>query len=74
MILCHCNVLNTEEISSAIDHIGAEGPVTPGRIYRHLGCRPRCGRCRHHMMGLIEERIEEHFDAGMEQTFLEAAE
>ena len=74
MILCHCNVLNDTQIRAAIDDIGGGGRVTPGRIYRHLGCRPKCGRCRHHMIGFIEERIEAHFDAGSEPPFLEAAE
>lgn len=74
MILCQCNVLNDQQIRAAIEHIGGGGPVTPGRIYKHLGCRPKCGRCRHHMIGYIEERIESHSDDGMEQQFVEAAE
>lgn len=48
MILCSCNVLTQARIEKAALALAAADPgmpVTPGRIFRALGVRPRCGTC-----------------------------
>lgn len=48
MILCSCNVLTSARIREAAVTLALADPgrpVTPGRIFRLLGARPRCGTC-----------------------------
>lgn len=48
MIVCSCNVLREKELREAAARLRAApggGVVTPGAVFRELGCRPRCGGC-----------------------------
>ncbi len=48
MILCSCNILTSARIREAAETLALADPnrpITPGRIFRHLGARPRCGTC-----------------------------
>ncbi len=45
MIVCSCNVLSDAKILAAFHSEGADATSSPARLYRCLGCAPRCGRC-----------------------------
>jgi bacterioferritin-associated ferredoxin len=48
MINCSCNVLTKARILAAARELAAlepDRPITPGRLFRALGARPRCGTC-----------------------------
>lgn len=48
MIICHCNLINDDDIRAAVDWMRAADPdtvITPGKVYRALGKRPDCGSC-----------------------------
>jgi len=48
MILCSCNVLTSTRIREAAATLALAEPgrpVTPARVFRFLGARPRCGTC-----------------------------
>ncbi len=64
MILCSCNVLTLSRLLDAAATIEAADPslpVTPGRVLRLLGVRPRCGTC----LSLIRDILR---DAGFAIT------
>ncbi|MCE2474696.1 MAG: (2Fe-2S)-binding protein [Alphaproteobacteria bacterium] len=42
MYVCLCNSIRCSDVRSA----AGAGASTPGGVYRHMGCRPQCGRCR----------------------------
>ncbi|MBO6754857.1 MAG: (2Fe-2S)-binding protein [Roseibium sp.] len=48
MIICSCNVLSDGQLRNAAEEMRKDpkGKLpTPGSVFRHLGCRPRCGGC-----------------------------
>ncbi len=48
MILCSCNVLTLARLldtATALLAADPSLPVTPGRVLRRMGVRPRCGTC-----------------------------
>ncbi|WP_334177207.1 hypothetical protein [Pseudoxanthobacter sp.] len=48
MIVCSCNRLSDRALARAAGEIVAEperGVITPGVVFRTLGCRPDCGGC-----------------------------
>lgn len=48
MIVCQCNAIDHVAIETAASLLAAADPwtlLTPGRVYRALGARPRCGGC-----------------------------
>lgn len=56
MIVCSCNVLTSARIRAAALVLATEDPsrpITPGRIFRHLGVRPACGTCFSSVRDLI---------------------
>ncbi len=56
MILCSCNVLTRDRITDAAMSLAVADPgrpVTPGRIFRRLGARPRCGTCFELVEGIL---------------------
>ncbi|MEJ8476237.1 (2Fe-2S)-binding protein [Roseibium algae] len=66
MIICSCNVLSDKKLRKAAEEMRADpnGKVpTPGAVFRHLGCRPRCGSCFPSVIGLIHDRASEDHDA-----------
>ena len=48
MIICSCNVLTRARVLATAESLAADDPMrplTPGRLFRALGARPRCGTC-----------------------------
>lgn len=48
MIVCSCNRLSDRTLAKAAAEIAAEpdrGIITPGAVFKSLGCRPECGGC-----------------------------
>jgi bacterioferritin-associated ferredoxin len=48
MIVCHCNRIDHTEIETAASGLAAHDSwavLTPVRVYKALGKRPRCGGC-----------------------------
>ncbi|AMN55043.1 MULTISPECIES: (2Fe-2S)-binding protein [Stappiaceae] len=62
MIICSCNVLSDKQLREAAEEMRADpnGKVpTPGAVFRHLGCRPRCGSCFPSVIDIIHEKSSE---------------
>ncbi|MEP1932047.1 MAG: (2Fe-2S)-binding protein [Roseibium sp.] len=62
MLICSCNVLTDEQLREAAREMRADpkGKVpTPGAVFRHLGCRPRCGGCFPSVIDIIHEDVSE---------------
>lgn len=62
MIICSCNVLSDKQLCKAADEMRADpnGRIpTPGAVFRHLGCRPKCGNCFPNVVRLIHEQTPE---------------
>ncbi|HVY19662.1 MAG TPA: hypothetical protein VHA70_06230 [Bauldia sp.] len=58
MIVCSCTVLTKARILAAASELAAEDPfrpITPGRIFRHVGYRPSCGTCFATVRSIIAE-------------------
>ncbi|GAB4226700.1 MAG: hypothetical protein Kow0032_04730 [Methyloligellaceae bacterium] len=56
MIVCSCNVISHREIHKAVEDLHRQDPnvvLTPGKIYRCIGCRPKCGNCLKHFCELM---------------------
>lgn len=48
MMVCSCNRLSSEALAEAAVEVAAapgRGVITPGAVFRTLGCRPQCGGC-----------------------------
>lgn len=48
MIVCSCNVISDRALRDAACDLVREpscGRLTPGAVFRRVGCRPRCGGC-----------------------------
>ena len=61
MIVCSCNVISSAEIEAAVEElVGADLEVvlTPGLIYRTIGCRPKCGTCLNNVVKLMHAHRE----------------
>nr|WP_306141282.1 (2Fe-2S)-binding protein [Roseibium sp. MMSF_3412] len=62
MIVCSCNVLSEKQLREAAEEMRADpnGKVpTPGAVFRHLGCRPRCGSCFPSVIDIIHQKGSE---------------
>ncbi|MHA7774903.1 (2Fe-2S)-binding protein [Roseibium sp. M-1] len=62
MIICSCNVLSDKQLREAAEEMRADpnGKVpTPGAVFRHLGCRPRCGGCFPSVIDIIHQKSSE---------------
>ncbi|GAA0779850.1 (2Fe-2S)-binding protein [Roseibium denhamense] len=62
MLICSCNVLSDKQLREAAEEMRADpnGKVpTPGAVFRHLGCRPRCGGCFPSVIDIIHEKGSE---------------
>lgn len=58
MIICSCNVLSDKQLRKAAGEMRKDpnGKVpTPGAVFRHLGCRPRCGSCFPSVIEIIHD-------------------
>lgn len=48
MIMCSCNVLSDKDLKTCIREFCRDNPgrrVTPGCLYKKLGCSPKCKCC-----------------------------
>ena len=58
MIICSCNVLSDKDMARAAAEI-RDTPggriVTPGGVFKRLGCRPQCGNCFPLVVKVIHE-------------------
>ncbi|QDG74527.1 bacterioferritin-associated ferredoxin [Labrenzia sp. PHM005] len=62
MLICSCNVLTDKQLREAAAEMRADpnGKIpTPGAVFRHLGCRPRCGGCFPSVIDIIHEDAPE---------------
>lgn len=62
MLVCSCNVLSDEQLRKAAEEMRRDpnGKMpTPGSVFRHLGCRPRCGGCFPNVINIIHEKAAE---------------
>ena len=62
MIICSCNVISDKEIRAAVEELVGGDPnvvLTPGKVYRAMCCRPKCGTCLQHVVKLMHEHREE---------------
>lgn len=61
MIICSCNVISDRQIEAAVEALvsrDAEAEVTPGMVYRAMGCQPKCGTCFNNVVDRIYEHRE----------------
>lgn len=69
MIVCHCNVICSAEIASAVEdaleHMPASA-VTPAAVYERCNSAPDCGGCQ-----FVIQRIIRDIAAGREAEALE---
>ena len=49
LYVCLCNSIRCSDVRSA----AGAGVSTPGGVYRHMGCRAQCGRCRETIAELL---------------------
>ena len=66
MIICHCNVINSKDIESAIARLLEYGPdqeITPTTIFRACGKRPDCGNCISQFVDTIRRMQAESLEA-----------
>lgn len=58
MILCSCNVLTSADLRETAERLQDSDPtrpVTPLRLFRELGVRPKCGSC----LGLLRRTLQD---------------
>lgn len=70
MIVCSCNVLSDKQLREAAARLREApggGVVTPGAVFRALGCRPRCGGCFSAVIPIIHEAVPRESDS-LEET------
>lgn len=56
MIVCSCNVISHQEIERVVEELFQDDPdvvLTPGKVYRGIGCKPKCGTCLKHFCELM---------------------
>lgn len=76
MIVCSCNVLSDKELREAASRLRDApegGVVTPGAVFRALGCRPRCGGCFNAVVPIIHETKPPQGDSHEETRETETA-
>lgn len=62
MLVCSCNVLSDKQLRKAAEEMRQDpnGKMpTPGSVFRHLGCRPRCGGCFPNVIDIIHQKASE---------------
>lgn len=61
MLICSCNLIRRRDIRRAVEELLADDPfhvLTPGSMFRRLGCRPRCAGCFPMIVALVHEEAE----------------
>lgn len=49
MYVCLCNSFTCSDVR----RVRGEGASTPAEVYRRIGCRPQCGKCRDSIRDLL---------------------
>ena len=60
MIVCHCNVISSQDIDRSVTRLRANDPqalLTPGEIFKACGKRPNCGGCMPVFAAKIEKAV-----------------
>jgi bacterioferritin-associated ferredoxin len=60
MIVCSCNVISDHEVRDAASDPAASGNMS--RIYRTLGRKPNCGRCKSVIRAIVNETRPDNDD------------
>lgn len=63
MIVCHCNVIKSQDIRDAVGEMRGADPyciVTPGRVFKAHGCKANCGGCMPLFTSVLEEAVALH--------------
>ncbi len=58
MIVCHCNVICSSEISAAVEEVLEQVPaaaVTPAMVYERCNSVPDCGGCQFVIQRIIRD-------------------
>ncbi len=74
MIICHCNVISSKDIESAIERLLEVGPdtvITPTTVFRDCGKRPDCGNCIKEFVDTIRRMKVESPEASSASEMLE---
>ncbi len=61
MIICSCNVITDHAVRDATSAM--DGSAGMSHVYRRIGCKPKCGRCRHTIREIVHgtrRRPESH--------------
>jgi len=77
VIICHCNVISSKDIESAIGRILEYGPdqeITPTTIFRACGKRPDCGNCISQFVDTIRQMQAESLEAPTASGLMELIE
>ena len=77
MIICHCNVISSKDIESAIGRILEYGPdedISPTTVFRACGKRPDCGNCISQFVETIRRMQAESLEAPSASGLMELIE
>ena len=61
MIVCSCNVICHRKIEQAVERMFEADPnvvLTPGKVYKAVGHRPKCATCLFHIAKLMHAHRE----------------
>jgi len=56
MIICSCNVISDKDVKACAANC-ATCPRNARDVYRHLGTKPKCGRCVQRVQSVLEEAL-----------------
>ncbi len=62
MIICHCNVIDSDQIRSAVRQALGEMPahaITPAHVYARCETAPNCGGCQLMIRHVIDSVVAE---------------
>lgn len=64
MYVCLCNGFTCGQVRTVVK----DGAKTPGRVYAHLGCKMRCGKC----LPMVRDLVSESADTELEPMAMAA--
>ncbi|MEM8743781.1 MAG: hypothetical protein AAGF14_04000 [Pseudomonadota bacterium] len=70
MIVCSCNVICHKEIENVVERMFRADPnvvLTPGKVYKAVGYRPKCATCLLHI-GKLMHAHRESLESAVEQN------
>lgn len=54
MIVCSCNRITDRDVRAVVTD-GLRPVTTPAKVYRAMGCQPKCGRCADSIRDIMAE-------------------